>query len=98
MAASGLHSEPASCARLENELTQFAAQKLTPGRLLGDSQGAAPHGQSEPLDQPRLANNQAVSLSRSGNRAVAADQADADVRRRFRQQFCRGVAETLRTA
>ena len=93
MAASRLQMEPASRARLENELTQFAAQKLTPGRLLGDSQGAAPHGQSEPLEQPRLANNQAVSLSRSGNRAVAADQADADVRRCSRQQFRGGVAE-----
>ena len=61
--------------------------------MLGDSQGAAPHGGAEPLDQPRLANDQAVSLHRAGERAIAADQADADVRRCLRQQFRGGIAE-----
>ena len=93
MAASGLHSELASCARLENELTQFAAQKLTPGRMLRDSQGAAPHGGAEPLDQPRLADDQAVSLRRAGERAITGNQADANVRRCLRQQLRSGVAQ-----
>ena len=61
--------------------------------MLGDSQGAAPHDGAEPLDQPRLADDQAVSLHRAGERAIAADQADADVRRCSRQQFRGGVAE-----
>ena len=93
MAASRLQSEPALRARLENELRKLPAQKLAAGRMLGDSQLSAPHGGAEPLDQPRLANDQAVSLRRAGERAIAADQADADVRRCFRQQFRSGVAE-----
>ena len=93
MAASRLQSEPASRARLEDELSKLLAQKIAAGRMLGDSQLAAPHGGAEPLDQPRLADDQAVSLRRAGERAIAADQADADVRRCFRQQFRSGVAE-----
>ena len=93
MAATCLHSELASRARLENELSKLPAQKLAAGRMLGDCQLSAPHGGAEPLDQPRLADDQAVSLRRAGERAIAADQADADVRRRFRQQFGGGVAE-----
>ena len=93
MAASRLQSEPASRARLEDELSKLPAQKLAAGRMLGDSQGAAPHGGAEPLDQPRLADDQAVSLRRAGEWAIAADQADADMRRRFRQQLGSGVAE-----
>ena len=93
MAASRLQSELASRARLEDELSKLSAQKLAAGRMLGDSQSAAPHGGAEPLDQPRLADDQAVSLSRAGEWAIAADQADADVRRCFRQQFCSGIAE-----
>ncbi len=93
MAASRLQAEPASRARLEDELSKLFAQELAAGRMLRDSQGAAPHGGAEPLDQPRLADDQAVSLRRAGERAIAADQADADVRRCFRQQFRSGVAE-----
>ena len=93
MAASRLQPEPASRARLEDELRKLLAQEIAAGRTLGDRQGAAPHGGAEPLDQPRLADDQAVSLSRAGERAIAADQADADVRRCFRQQFRGGVAE-----
>ena len=93
MAASRLQTEPASRARLEDELSKLFAQEIAAGRMLGDSQSAAPHGGAEPLDQPRLANDQAVSLRRAGERAIAADQADADVRRCFRQQFRSGVAE-----
>ena len=93
MAASRLQPEPASRARLEDELSKLPAQKLAAGRMLRDSQVSAPHGGAEPLDQPRLANDQAVSLRRAGERSIAADQADADVRRCFRQQFCSGVAE-----
>ena len=33
------------------------------------------------------------SLRRAGKRAIAADQADANVRRCFREKFCSGVAE-----
>ncbi len=40
-----------------------------------------------------LADDQAVSLCRAGERAIAADQADAHVRRCLRQQLCSGVAE-----
>ena len=93
MAASRLQSEPASRARLEDELRKLPAQKLAAGRILSDSQGAAPHGGAEPLDQPRLADDQAISLRRAGERAIAADQADADMRRCFRQQLRSGVAE-----
>ena len=93
MAATCLHSELASRARLEDELSKLPAQKLAAGRMLRDSQGAAPHGGAEPLDQPRLANDQAVSLRRAGERAIAADEADAYVRRCLWQQLCSGVAE-----
>ena len=62
MPATCLHSELASRAGLEDELSEFPAQKLAAGRMLRDSQGAAPHGGAEPLDQPRLADDQAVSL------------------------------------
>ena len=93
MAASRLQTELASCARLENKLSQLPAQQIAAGRMLGDSQRSAPHGGAEPLDQPRLPDDQAVSLRRAGERALAADQADADVRRRFRQQLRSGVAE-----
>ena len=93
MAASRLQSEPASRARLEDELRKLPAQKLAAGCVLGDSYGSAPHGSAEPLDQPRLANDQPVSLRRAGERAIAGDQANADVRRCLRQQFRGGVAE-----
>ena len=93
MAASRLHPEPASRARLEDELRKLPAQEVAAGRLLGDSQSAAPHDGAEPLDQPRLPDDQAVSLHRARERAIAADQADADVRRCSRQQFRGGVAE-----
>ena len=61
--------------------------------MLRDSQGAAPHGHAEPLDQARLSDDQAVSLRRAGEWAIAADQANADVRWWLRQQFGRGVAK-----
>ena len=93
MAASRLQTEPSLRARLEDELSKLPAQKLTSGRMLGDSQFSTPHGGAEPLDQPRLANDQAVSLRRADERSIAADQADADMRRCFRQQFRRGIAE-----
>ena len=93
MAASRLQSEPASRARLEDELSKLSAQQIAAGRMLGDGQLSAPHGGAEPLDQPRLADDQAVSLRRAGEWAIAADQADADMRRCLRQQFRSGVAE-----
>ena len=93
MAASGLQPELASLAWLEDELSKLAAQKIAPGCALGDSQGAAPHGGAEPLDQSLLADHEAVSLSRTGERAIAADQANADVRRGFRKQFDGSIAE-----
>ena len=93
MAASRLQSEPASRARLEKELSKLPAQEIAARRMLVDSQGAAPHCGAEPLDQPRLADDQAVSLRRAGERAIAADQADAEVRRCLRQQLRGGVAE-----
>ena len=60
MAASGLQTELASRSRLEGELSEFPAQEIAAGRLLGNSKGAAPHGGAEPLDQPRLASDQPV--------------------------------------
>jgi hypothetical protein len=54
MAAGRLQPNSATHTRLENKLTQFAAQKLTPGRLRGDGQVSTPHGGTKPLDQPRL--------------------------------------------
>jgi hypothetical protein len=93
VAASRLQTEPASLAWLEYELSKLLPQQLAPGRMLRDSQFSAPHGRAEPLDQPRLADDQAVSLSRTGERATATGQADADVRRCSRQQFRSGIAE-----
>ena len=93
MAASRLQSEPALRAGLENELRKLPAQKLAAGRLIRDSQGAAPHGGAEPLHQPRFPDDQPVSLRRASEWAIAADQADADMRRCLWQQFRSGVAE-----
>ena len=93
MAASRLQAELASCARLEDELSKLPAQQIAAKRMVRDSHLAAPHGGTEPLDQPRFPNNQAVSLHRSGGRAVTADQADAHMPRCFRQHFRSGVAE-----
>ena len=66
MAASRLQSEPASRARLEDELSKLLAQKIAAGRVLSDSQCSAPHSGAEPLDQPRLADDQAVAAVPSG--------------------------------
>jgi len=93
MAASRLQAEPASCARLEDELSKLSAQKLATGRVLRDHQFSAPYDGAEPLDQPRLTDDQAVAVRPAGEWAIAADEADAHVRRRFRQQFRGGVAE-----
>ncbi len=62
MAASRLQSEPASRARLERELSKLFAQEVPAGRMLVDVQLSTPHGGAEPLDQPRLTNDQPVSL------------------------------------
>ena len=93
MAASRLQTKPASRARLEDELRKLFAQEVAAGCALGDCHLSAPHGSAEPLDQPRLADDQAVSLRRTGERAIAADEADAHVQRCFRQQLCSGVAQ-----
>jgi hypothetical protein len=93
MAARRLQSEAASRTRLEDELRKLPAQKLTPGRMVRDRQLSAPHGGAEPLDQARLANNQAVTVRRPSKRAIAANQADTDVRRCLWQQFCGSIAE-----
>ena len=93
MAASRLQTELACRARLEHELRKLLAQEIAPGCALGDRQLSVPHKGAEPLHQPRLADDQAVSLSRTGERAIAADKANADVRRCLGQQFRRGVTE-----
>src|SRR3954452_1110982 len=93
MAASRLQPEPAACTRLEDELSEFSAQEIAAGRLPGDGQTSRTDGAAETLDQPRFANDQAVSFRRAGERAIAADQADADVRRCLRQQLGSGIAE-----
>ena len=49
MATSRLQLEPASRARLEDEAFKLAPKKLAAGRIIGDSQGAAPHDGAEPL-------------------------------------------------
>ena len=74
MAASRLQPEPASRARLEDELSKLSAQQLAAGRMLRDSQGAAPHGGAEPLDQPRLPDDQAIAALPSGESAAIADR------------------------
>ena len=92
MAARRLQPEPASRAWLEDELSKLPAQKLAAGRILRDSQGAAPHGGAEPLDQPRLADDQAVALPsgragdhpRRGRRRHAAVFSAAILQRRRR--------------
>jgi hypothetical protein len=93
VAASRLQSETASCGALEHEAFKLAPQQLAAGCALGNGQFSAPHGGAEPLDQPRLADDQAVSLSRTGEWAIASDQADADVRRHFRKKLGSAVAE-----
>jgi hypothetical protein len=50
MATSRLQAEPASRARLEDELSKLFAQKLAAGRTLGDRQLSAPDGSAEPLN------------------------------------------------
>jgi hypothetical protein len=71
MAASGLQTEMASRARLKDEHFKLFAQEIAARRMLRDSQGAAPHGQAEPLDQPRLTDGQAIAACRTGERAIA---------------------------
>ena len=93
MAASRLQLELASCARLEDEPFKLLPQQLAAGRMLRDSQGAAPHGGAEPLDQPRLADDQAVAAAPSGRAGDRRRQADTNVRRCLRQQFRGDVAE-----
>jgi hypothetical protein len=93
MAASGLQSEPGSRAWLEDELSKLFAQEVAAGRMLRDRQLSTPHHRAEPLDQPRLADDQAIAEGRAGEWALAADEADTDMRRGGRQQFRGGVAE-----
>ena len=93
MAASRLHPEPASCAGLEDELSKLFAQEIAAGCALGDCHLSAPHGGAEPLDQPGLTDDQTVAMGRLRKRTIAANQADANVRRFARQQFRGGVAE-----
>ena len=78
--------------RLEDELRNSRRRSSRPahGR---DRRLSAPHGGAEPLDQARLANNQAVTVRRPSKRAIAANQADTDVRRCLWQQFCGSIAE-----
>ena len=93
MAASRLQTEPASRARLEDEPFKLFAQKLAAGRMPRDRQLSAPHDGAEPLDYPRLSYDQAVTVRRPNKRAIAANQADTDVRRCLWQQFCGNIAE-----
>jgi hypothetical protein len=64
-----------------------------PGGLLVDGHLSAPHCGAEPLHQPRFPDDQAIAACRAGEWAIARDEADADVRWRFRQQLCSGVAK-----
>ena len=64
-----------------------------PGARSATFKLAAPHGGAEPLDQPRLTDDQAVALHRAREWAIAAEQADAHVRRCFWQQFRGSIAE-----
>src|SRR3954468_6373059 len=93
MAASRFQTDMASRARLEHELSKLFTQQIAAGCALGDGQLSAPHGSAEPLDQPRLTNDQAVSVRRAGEWTIAADQADSDVRRCLWEKLCSGVAE-----
>ena len=92
VAASRLQTEPALRARLEDELSEFPAQESRPGAFSATVR--APLRMAAPSrwishDLPGSAD----TLRRAGERAIAAEQADANVRRRFRQKFCSGVAE-----
>jgi hypothetical protein len=51
MAAGRLDPDPARHTRLQIELTQFAAEKLTPGRSVA-TQISTADGGAKPLDQP----------------------------------------------
>ena len=93
MAASRFQTDMASRARLQDELGKLFAQQLAAGGTLGDTQLSASRGSAEPLDQPRLANDQAVAACRADERAVAADEANTEVRRCLRQKLCGGIAE-----
>src|SRR3954454_23829903 len=95
MAASRFQTDMASRARLEHELSKLFTQQIAAGCALGDGQLSAPHGSAEPLDQPRLADNQAISMRRGGERAIAANQADAEMGRYLWQQLCSGVADSI---
>ena len=93
VAASRLQTEPASRARLEEELSKLPAQQIAAGRALTNGENFTPHGGAEPLDQPRFPDDQAIAACRAGEWAIARDEADADMRRCFRQQLGSGVAE-----
>ena len=93
MSASRLQSEPAACARLEHELSKLPAQLIAAGCALGDRQPSTPHDGAEPLDQPRLTDDQAVAVRRAGERGTPPIKADANGQRCLRQQFRGGVAE-----
>ena len=61
VAASRLQTEPASRARLEDELSKLPAQQIAAGRTLSDGENSTPHGGAEPLDQPRFPDDQAIA-------------------------------------
>jgi hypothetical protein len=93
MAASRLQPQAASRSRLEDELRKLFAQKLAAGRMLRNSQLSASHRRAEPLDQARLSEDQSVPSRQARERSITGDQASADVRRCFRQQFSGDIAE-----
>ena len=93
MAASRLQTELASRAGLEDERFKLFAQEIAPGCALGDCHFSAPHGRAEPLDQPRLADDEPVSLRRAGEWAIAAEETNANVRWCLREKLCSGVAD-----
>ena len=92
MAASGLQPKLASRARLEDELGKLPAQQIAAGRLSATVR--APLRMTAPSrwishDFPTTRR----SPRRAGEWSIAADQADADMRRCLRQQFRGGIAE-----
>ena len=92
MAVSRLQLHLALCARLEDELSKLWRKSSRPGAC--STTVRAPLRMTVPSrwishDLP----NQASPSSRTGERAIAADEADADVRRCLWQQLCSGVAE-----
>ena len=93
MAANRLQPEPALRSRLEDELASSRRKRSRPGACSATVKSPLRMAMPSRWISHDLPTTRRSPCSRAGERAVAADEADADVRRRLRQQFRGSVAE-----